>query len=280
MKKIEEKISLMAKDPVLSCPRCRKPLEVSGKSLVCATGHTYDVSKKGTVNFVQGEGEDDYNMAMLEARERVIAQGFFDGILRRVAEAVARDLMAKGQQTARILDAGCGDGSQLVRLGLFLKEKGFSVSLYGVDISKDGISIAGRRAGDALYFVGDLSRLPFLEGTMDIILNILSPANYKEFARVLKKDGLAYKVIPDTGYLTELRKLYGLPEYSNGEIVRHLEAHAVIKDSEKIRYVTDVTAYADDLLLMTPMLWDKPMADSEGELHHMTVETELYTFGF
>ena len=58
-----------------------------------------------------------------------------------------------------------------------------------------------------LYFVADLAHLPFKDGSIDVIVNILSPINYKDFKRVLSDDGLVYKVIPETGYLKELRKL-------------------------------------------------------------------------
>ena len=81
MKKIEKKMELMIKDQLLSCPKCREPLSLHGKSLKCVNLHTYDLSKKGTVNFVLGYGEDNYNLAMLEARERVIQNGFFNPIL-------------------------------------------------------------------------------------------------------------------------------------------------------------------------------------------------------
>ncbi len=33
--------------------------------------------------------------------------------------------------------------------------------MVGVDLSKDGILLAGRKMNDALYFVADLSALPF-----------------------------------------------------------------------------------------------------------------------
>jgi len=282
MKKMDQKISQMKEMDVLLCPKCREELHVEEKSLKCKNRHTYDVSKKGTVNFVLGYGEENYNLAMLEARERVMAEGFFEEILTAMAEEIYEDLLLleKEGDIIRILDAGCGDGSHLAMLGDALKEKGLQVSMVGVDLSKDGILLAGRKMNDALYFVADLSALPFKDNSFDVILNILSPASYKEFQRVLSPEGRAYKVIPGAKYLTELRKLYGLSEYDNGEIVSHLKNHTVVYKERDVRVQKNVEPYADDLLLMTPMLWDKTILEPGAKLSKVTIDVHLETFGY
>jgi len=281
LKKIDLKMSLIEKYDILSCPKCAEALRVEEKSLKCLNGHTYDVSKKGTCNFVLGYGEENYNLNMLEARERVIKEGLFDGIIDKVATSIYQGLQEKGNEgPVKILDAGCGDGSHIEMIGKILKDKGVDVQLFAVDISKDGINIAGRKDNEVLYFVADLSHLPFKEKSMDVIINILSPVNYKDFNRVLKEDGRVYKVIPDTRYLVELRELYGLNEYHNDEIVSHLKENAKVYAEDQILYHVNVEKYLDDLLLMTPMLWERELKDTEFELKEITVETELFTFGF
>lgn len=282
MKKIDKKIDFMMKYGILSCPKCSEELRIEGKSLKCLHGHTYDVSKKGTVNFVLGYGEENYNMTMLEARERVIREGFFDAMVLAVGEEIYEDLEVSGRLAGpvNLLDAGCGDGSHLELIGKYLEGKGVDIRLFGVDISKDGIHIAGRKDNDALYFVADLSHLPFKDRTMDVIVNILSPVNYRDFKRVLKDDGRVYKVVPDQGYLKELRKLYGLAEYHNDEIVAHLRDNAEVYKERKIRTTENVENYLDDLLLMTPMLWDREILESGVKLNEITIEVELFTFGF
>ena len=281
LKKIDLKIGLMEKQGILICPKCTSALEIDGRSLRCQKGHTYDISRKGTCNFVLGYGEENYNLAMLEARERVIQAGLFDGIIEETTASIYENLMEKGLTgPVNLLDAGCGDGSHLEMIGKRLWDKGVDVNLFGVDISKDGINIAGRKNNQALYFVADLSNLPFKEKSMDVIINILSPVNYKDFARVLKEDGRVYKVIPDTGYLMELRELYGMSEYHNDDIVNHLKENATVFGEKKILYHVNVEKYLDDLLLMTPMLWDRQLKDTGTELKEITVETELFSFGF
>ncbi len=282
MKKIEKKMELMIKDHLLSCPKCRESLSLQGKSLKCINSHTYDISKKGTVNFVLGYGEDNYNLAMLEARERVIQAGFFNPILDSILEELYQDLQSKGKlhDEIKILDAGCGDGSHLQIMGDYLSSKGVKTSLFGVDLSKDGINIAGRKENEAVYFVADLSDLPFKENSFDVIINVLSPANYQDFHRVLKEDGRVYKVMPETGYLKELRELYGLSEYHNDDMVDHLKENAKVLDEKLIKDLMHVEEYVDDLLLMTPMLWNKEMVAGADDLKFVTVEARLFVFSF
>jgi len=282
MKKIEKKKRLMEAYGHFRCPKCQGKLSLEGNSLKCTLGHTYDISKKGTVNFVLGYGEENYSLTMLEARKRVMEEGLFQEVLEALAEEIYEDclLLGKEGEVLRILDAGCGDGTHIEVLGKALKDKGMDVALTGVDISKDGILLAGRKDNDVLYHVADLASLPFQEEAFDVIVNILSPVNYKDFQRVLTKEGRVYKVIPETGYLKELRKLYGLKEYHNEEIVAHLKEQGKVYKERKIKEEKQVGAFVDDLLLMTPMLWDKEILDPGAKIEQVTIELTLFTFGF
>lgn len=264
----------MKEDDIFTCPKCGGHLSVVDKSLRCGAGHTYDFSRKGTVNFVLGYGEENYDMAMLEARMRVIEAGLFDGLYEALAEKIQDDLEARGgkDRTIRLLDAGCGDGSALEILGEKLLAKGVKTRLFGIDIAKDGIRIAGRRENDALYFVADLARMPFEAGTMDVIVNLFSPANYKEFFRVLSPtEGRLYKVVPKAEHLTELRTAFGMKDYDNGEILQHMAAHAKVLGSEDLAYPFYAEGILDDLLLMTPMLWGQATASCTLETSTITV---------
>ncbi|MFX3737743.1 rRNA (guanine-N1)-methyltransferase, partial [Streptococcus suis] len=65
-------------------------------------------------------------------------------------------------------------------------------------ISKDSILLAARtdRTKSVKGFVGDLTKLPIQDKTIDGILEIFSQANYQEFARVLKAGGAILKLVP------------------------------------------------------------------------------------
>ena len=101
-----------------------------------------------------------------------------------------------------VLDVGCGEGYYLNQL--YSDEKINSrCKLFGIDISREGISLATRYENSILWSVSDLSNLPFKNDKLDIIIDILSPSNYSEFTRVLNKGGVVIKVIPDEHYLKE-----------------------------------------------------------------------------
>ena len=69
-----------------------------------------------------------------------------------------------------------------------------------------------------------MAQLPLREHSIDVILDIFSPANYQEFGRLLSDHGLIFKVIPHEDHLKEFRQL--LPEaqaYSNQEVLEHFQ---------------------------------------------------------
>ncbi|MBA5735303.1 rRNA (guanine-N1)-methyltransferase, partial [Escherichia coli] len=71
------------------------------------------------------------------------------------------------------------------------------------------------------WTVADLANCPNQAETADVILNILSPSNYVEFKRLLKKDGFLLKVVPEANYLRELREFIYVDEkssYSNESV--------------------------------------------------------------
>ena len=55
------------------------------------------------------------------------------------------------------------------------------------------------------WFGTDLSKIPLKDGSMDCILDIFSPAHYKEFQRLLSPNGYVVKVIPTKNHLREIR---------------------------------------------------------------------------
>ncbi|RBO11051.1 methyltransferase domain-containing protein, partial [Pantoea sp. 3_1284] len=78
----------------------------------------------------------------------------------------------------------------------------------GIDLAKEGIAAASKAYPDIIWSVADLAAMPFADAQVDAILNILSPANYAEFSRLLKPGGVVMKVVPESGYLLELREAF------------------------------------------------------------------------
>ena len=106
--------------------------------------------------------------------------------------------------------------------------------------------------------MGDLSRLPLKDGTVAAVLNILSPANYPEFSRVLQSGGVVLKVVPGERYLQEVRALVKdrlrSESYSNERVVRLFEERFDLLVSQEICSTYRLTSeQAVDLISMTPL---------------------------
>ena len=94
---------------------------------------------------------------------------------------------------------------------------------------------------------------------MAAILNILSPANYPEFSRVLRPGGAVLKVVPGEGYLREVRALVKdwlrSETYSNERVVRLFSERFDLLEQREIRATLPLTAeQGADLLAMTPLM--------------------------
>jgi 23S rRNA (guanine745-N1)-methyltransferase len=103
--------------------------------------------------------------------------------------------------------------------------------------------------------------MPLESGKLCAVLNILSPANYGEFKRVLKPGGILIKVMPDADYLKELRRfIYGESDkndYSNGDVLKNLEKNMSICDISDIKYTCSLAPeHIPALFDMTPLTQD------------------------
>lgn len=230
----------------LACPTCGQALARAGDDLSCARGHRLNVNRKGCLNVLSQQADSCYDADLFAARGRVFDAGCYDA----VAEAIAA-LLPDG--THRLLDAGCGDGWYLN--ALLSRHADWCGA--GVDISRDAIFQATNHPATALWVVGDLRRLPFADGSFTAVLDVLTPANYDEFRRVLAPDALLIKVYPGSGYLQELRAARGMPAYEAGQVDAYLREKAVIVAETR---VTVTHAVSDELwrdfVWMTPLMQD------------------------
>ena len=231
------------------CPLCHGVLTSGETSLRCEKGHDFSISKKGYVDFCPAARAGAYDDALFDSRSRFIAGGFYGELIENL-----RKLLDKYAPDGPILDAGCGEGSFMQAICPDPPTR----PCIGLDLSRPGIQRAARGGGGWLWAVGDLSRLPLKDGSMAAILNILSPANYPEFGRVLRPGGAVLKVVPGERYLQEVRALVKdrlrSESYSNERVVRLFEERFDLSDSREICSTYRLTSeQAVDLIAMTPL---------------------------
>jgi 23S rRNA (guanine745-N1)-methyltransferase len=236
------------------------------KSIVCAKNHCYDLSKKGYVNLLPNSVKTEYGKDMLQSRNVIIKSGLFEPMIQRLGGLILEKAYWSSGDAVRILDAGCGEGSHLVRVIDNIKSSlNKEITGVGIDISKEGIQIASRDYPGITWCVADLTNIPFTDNGFNIVLNILSPSNYVEFGRVLRNDGILIKVVPGSGYLKELRGLFydntDKQEYSNEKVIAHFRNCFDITGTQRILYSTHINPNnLEHLIRMTPLSW---RADNE-----------------
>ncbi len=231
------------------CPLCQSQMTAGETSLRCEKGHDFAVSKKGYGDFCPAAKAGAYDNALFDSRSRFISAGFYAELIENL-----KALLEKYAPTGPILDAGCGEGSFLK----LLCPDPLARPCIGLDLSRPGVQRAARGGGGWLWAVGDLSRLPLETGTMAAVLNILSPANYPEFARVLSPGGVVLKVVPGERYLAEVRALVQdqlrHEGYSNQRVVKLFEEKFCILEAREICRTYPLTSeQAADLVAMTPL---------------------------
>lgn len=251
---------------LLRCPVCGTAFSQCGNALVCRNGHTYDPSKKGYVHFAPNAAPSRYDKALFEARRRILEAGFYDAVIETIRNAMP-------ETAGVVLDAGCGDGT-------FTKALAGETTI-GIDLSSDAIRLAARGGGPILWMVGDLTRLPVADASVDTLLNILSPAHYAEFRRVLKPTGRLLKLVPQEGYLREIRALLGerlrTRAYTNEAVVSHLSERFALPDRIRIQKTYPLSEeQAKDFLLMTPLTFGTPQETLDPHaLDTITIDVEL-----
>ncbi len=254
---------------LFACPICQEPMSIYEQGrLVCSSNHSFDIAKQGYINMLTHGTTSKYSKELFESRKAVIDSGIYDLVEDKIAVLIAH--------AETVLDTGCGEGSHLARI---MAEKQGNCLGIGIDIAKEGILAASRHYPEQIWCVGDLAKSPFARSSFDAILNILSPANYEEFKRLLTPNGRVIKVVPQSGYLHELRaQLYADSRkvtYSNEQIVARFKESFTDVSVERITYTVPLAIeLVPALLEMTPMGWHK----KEGAnilLNEITIDVDV-----
>lgn len=272
---LKPKLQRFASATAFSCPICQENLTLLENSLKCNNRHSFDLAKFGYVNLApQIKQSANYDKENFQNRQQILESGFYHAIL----EAVS-DLLANSETSTTVLDIGCGEGFYSRKLQESHPDKTF----YAFDISKDSVQIAAKSEANwaVNWFVGDLARLPIKDASMDILLDIFSPANYGEFHRVLSKDGILIKVIPTENHLKEIRQKVQdqltKKDYSNQDIKEHFQGHFTILSNQTASLTKTITPdQLQALLSMTPLLFHIDQSKIDwSQLTEITIEAEI-----
>lgn len=272
---LKPKLQRFASATAFACPICQENLTLLETNFKCCNRHSFDLAKFGYVNLApQIKQSANYDKENFQNRQQILEASFYQAILDAVS-----DLLASSKTTTTILDIGCGEGFYSRKLQESHSEKTF----YAFDISKDSVQIAAKSEPNwaVNWFVGDLARLPIKDASMDILLDIFSPANYGEFRRVLSKDGILIKVIPTENHLKEIRQRVQdqltNKEYSNQDIKEHFQEHFTILSSQTASLTKTITAeQLQALLSMTPLLFHVDQSKIDwSQLTEITIEAEI-----
>lgn len=248
------------------CPLCTSPMRlVDLKSLICTNHHCFDLAKKGYVNFSTRPLQTKYDRQMFSSRRVIQEKGLFSLLDTKISEIILDQIIHNKimpfRKTAVILDAGCGEGSHLPAvLEKLAQSSRMDFIGVGLDISKEGILMAASKYKHCLWCVGDLARSPFTGQQFDFILNILTPANYADFKRILAPGGTVIKVIPNQDYLRELRNIFydqtSKQTYSSNDILQLFKSKFKTVTKKRLKYSAALNrTWIEPLVHMTPLSW-------------------------
>ena len=256
----------------LLCPVCGKRLLAESGTLRCIQGHAFDIARQGYVNLLPGKGAF-YPLELFRNRRFVFDHGFYAPVLQKMEELILRHCKS---ERPLLLDAGCGEGYYA---GNLLKEH--DCVKVAFDISREAVQLGAQRYEDVSFIVADLKRIPLPPHSVDCVLDVLTPADYSEFTRVLRRNGRVIKVIPGENYLKQLRvlaqqQIQSAP-YESTRVKDYFALHMDCVQHERVTYTLPVTQEeARAFARMTPMLQrvDVEALDLSG-VSEITIDMEL-----
>lgn len=238
---------------MLACPLCSAPLNALDNGVVCPAGHRFDRARQGYLNLlpVQHKNSRDPgdNQAMVEARRDFLNAGHYAPVARRLAQLAAE------RAPQRWVDIGCGEGYYTAQLAEALPD----ADGYALDISREAVKRACRRAPQLTWMVASMARIPLADASCQFLASVFSPLDWLEAKRLLSPGGGLMKVGPTSGHLMELReRLYDeVREYSDDKHLALVPPGMALAHSETLAFKLSLERPEDraNLLAMTPHGW-------------------------
>jgi 23S rRNA (guanine745-N1)-methyltransferase len=241
------------------CPACQQVLEKNAQSLVCPSGHSYDLGKEGYVNLLlanqKRSKEPGDNKAMVNARRAFLEQGYYQPLADKLIE-LAREQLLQQTTELNLFDAGCGEGYYLNQLAKGLTGRTRNIAAYGSDISKIAVQKAAKKYPFCQFSVASCFNIPLSEESQDGVLQVFAPSSSEEVRRILKSGGFWMQVNPAAGHLRQLKQaIYDKPE--EHKVHSELPAGFSLQVDQTLSFDMKLTDEASrlNLLMMTPYYW-------------------------
>jgi SAM-dependent methyltransferase len=158
---------------------------------------------------------------------------FEDAIVAWAAEA--------GEPPERLLDAGCGDGINLIGLGEIAGRLGLDIEMHGVDYNPLRVERAAQLPGVRAMIQARLDALPYPDGCFDVVLcnHVIEhitadQAVLQSLRRVTAAGGLLIVGVPNEGCFM-------------GRLRNHLLQRSVLRKTDHVHFYT--SGMLSDLVL-------------------------------
>lgn len=242
---------------MLQCPVCGEPIfKENDKIYCCANRHSFDIAKKGYVNFLLAHKMNSKlpgdNKLMVDARSDFLNKGYYS-----VFKDKLKFLIEEYHPNV-ILDAGCGEGYYTD--GIYHESR----TVVGIDISKTALQKAAPKNRNITYIAASLFDLPIQNESVDLLFSLFAPYAGEEFHRVLKNDGIMILGIPGENHLIELKNVIYEHPYKNQVKDYELSGFGFQK-TEKIETTIHLQSQEDilNLFRMTPYYYRTKQEDLE-----------------
>lgn len=261
----------------LVCPKCGADIELGNgdKSLICnaisGKRHCFDLSADGYVNFALSDAASGDSKEAVRARTAFLDSGAYERISNELTELVLKH----APSASTVVDAGCGEGYYSTRIA----DQG--VPVFGVDISKNAIAHAAKRAKrrdlkNAFFSVASVFEIPVADESVGAIVNVFAPCAEGEYSRALRKGGVLIVAHAGETHLMGLKRAIYDNVYEN-DARADLPCGLELVEERRLKYDVSLTSneLIEALFSMTPYYWRTSQSDKAKLALFDRLDTEI-----
>lgn len=266
---------------IVKCPVCDKTLFKYEKTYKCMNNHSFDISSKGYTNLMLAN--QSFSDSSGDDKEMILARkDFFDLDKYHCLKEKLLELVRKYHKKEKMnfLDIACGEGYYTNFLHRTMS-KIYQVKSFGIDISKFAIHEANKKKRmenleNIEYFIANLSKLPFIDNSLSLMLNCFAPIDESEFYRVLDSEGVYIRVLPGKNHLLGLKNILYENAYLNEKKSETIEGLTLMEEVEiSDNMVLETNSDIMNLFKMTPYYYKTSLSAIDKLKQLDKLETEI-----